>query len=237
MTPTKNVAASISGFTPCPDVLIDQYGHTAALVWGKVWRYCQMGDGVCRAATERLCKELGMTDKTLARHLRTLEIGGYVKDTTPNLRNRPHSYRDTRKLSLKISVAMDETSSTTEKFRSHYGKTPYEESTTKGGEDFTQNIFTAYESNIGALTPMIADKLKDAEQTYPLTWILEAFVLAVENNKRNWRYCETILKRWKADGKDEGKGKPAPQPTKKRFPKKIDGRVHYDADGEVIYDD
>lgn len=71
-----------------------------------------------------------------------------------------------------------------------------------------KNIFTLYESNIGILTPMIASLLQDAEKVYPETWIIEAFQLSVENNKRNWRYCEAILKRWKTDGKDEGKGKP-----------------------------
>ena len=49
-----------------------------------------------------------------------------------------------------------------------------------------------------------------AEQEYPEAWILEAISLAVQNNKQNWRYCETILKRWKNKGKDNGKGKPAP---------------------------
>ena len=82
-----------------------------------------------------------------------------------------------------------------------------EESTTKGREE--NNIFTAYEQNIGALTPMISEALKEAEQTYPEGWVLQAMELAVHNNKRNWRYIETILKRWTADGKDEGKGKPA----------------------------
>lgn len=237
-TTTKNVVASVSGFTPCPDMLIEKYGHTAALIWGKIWRYEQMSDGVCRAAVLRLASDLGLTDKTIAKHIAALEADGYVKDKTPNVRNVPHIYKTTPKLNLKISVFMDDQTTGTEKFRSRYGKIPYEESTTNRGEDFTQNIFTAYESNIGVLTPMIAEKLKDAEQTYPLTWILEAFGLAVENNKRNWRYIETILKRWKADGKDEGKGgKPAPEPTKKRFPKKIDGRVQYDAKGDVIYDD
>ena len=29
------------------------------------------------------------------------------------------------------------------------------------------NIFTMYEENIGLLTPMIAEELRDAEKTYP----------------------------------------------------------------------
>jgi DnaD/phage-associated family protein len=62
------------------------------------------------------------------------------------------------------------------------------------------NIFKLYEENIGPLTPLIADALKDAEQTYAPEWVAEALEIAVKNNKRNWRYVEAILKRWKVEG-------------------------------------
>jgi len=65
------------------------------------------------------------------------------------------------------------------------------------------NMFKLYEENIGALTPLIADTLKDAEETYQAEWIAEAIELAVKNNKRNWKYCEAILKRWKEEGRGE----------------------------------
>jgi DNA replication protein len=65
------------------------------------------------------------------------------------------------------------------------------------------NIFKLYEENIGPLTPLIADALKDAEETYSAEWISESIELAVKNNKRNWRYCEAILKRWKEEGRAE----------------------------------
>ena len=65
------------------------------------------------------------------------------------------------------------------------------------------NIFKVYEENIGPLTPLIADALKDAEKTFSAEWINEAIVLAVKNNKRNWKYAEAILKRWKDEGHGE----------------------------------
>lgn len=65
------------------------------------------------------------------------------------------------------------------------------------------NIFRLYEENIGPLTPLIADALRDAENTYPLPWIEEAIRIAVENNKRNWRYITAILDRWQQEGRDE----------------------------------
>ncbi len=63
------------------------------------------------------------------------------------------------------------------------------------------NIFRLYEENIGPLTPMIADALNEAEQTYPIDWIEEAIRIAVQNNKRSWRYAQAILERWRQEGK------------------------------------
>jgi len=65
------------------------------------------------------------------------------------------------------------------------------------------NIFRLYEENIGPLTPLIADALKDAEETYSAEWIADTIDLAVRNNKRSWKYCEAILKRWKEEGRGE----------------------------------
>ena len=71
----------------------------------------------------------------------------------------------------------------------------------------TINIFALYEQNIGIITPMIAEELKEAEQTYPPQWIEEAFKEAVALNKRSWRYIARILERWASEGKDSGEYK------------------------------
>jgi DNA replication protein len=63
------------------------------------------------------------------------------------------------------------------------------------------NIFKLYEDHIGPLTPLIADALKDAEDLYPEEWFPDVIEIAVKNNKRNWKYCEAILKRWKEEGR------------------------------------
>ena len=67
-----------------------------------------------------------------------------------------------------------------------------------------ENIFTLYEENIGMLTPLLAEELKDAEGVYPQPWIDEAFKIAVSRNKRSWSYIEAILGRWATEGKDDG---------------------------------
>lgn len=68
-------------------------------------------------------------------------------------------------------------------------------------------IYTLYENEIGMLTPLIADALKDAEKNYATQWIYDAVAEAVKNNKRNWKYIEAILKRWKQEGRGSLKAK------------------------------
>jgi DnaD/phage-associated family protein len=67
-----------------------------------------------------------------------------------------------------------------------------------------KDIFTLYEENIGMLTPMIAEEIKDALTQYPEEWIRDAVKEAVEANKRNWRYIARILERWNTEGKKDG---------------------------------
>jgi DNA replication protein len=64
------------------------------------------------------------------------------------------------------------------------------------------NIFRIYEDNIGALTPIIAETLIEAETIYPNSWIVEAIQIAVENNVRKWRYIEAVLKSWLEGGRN-----------------------------------
>jgi DNA replication protein len=71
----------------------------------------------------------------------------------------------------------------------------------------TVNIFALYEQNIGMITPMIAEELKEAERLHPPQWIEEAFKEAVTLNKRSWRYIARILERWASEGKDSGEYK------------------------------
>ncbi len=65
------------------------------------------------------------------------------------------------------------------------------------------NVFKLYEQNIGALTPMMAEYLKAAENDYPLEWIEDAFRIAVANNVRKWNYIQAILRSWQERGRDD----------------------------------
>jgi DnaD/phage-associated family protein len=74
----------------------------------------------------------------------------------------------------------------------------------RGRQTSTINIFVLYEQNIGMITPMIAEELKEAEKLYPPQWIEEACKEAVTLNKRSWKYIARILERWASEGKDSG---------------------------------
>jgi len=80
-----------------------------------------------------------------------------------------------------------------------------------------KNIFELYEQNIGPLTPMIADELRDAEETYPAQWIEDAVRIAVENNVRNWRYITAILTRWQEKGRDDRKDRRDTEKDRRRY--------------------
>jgi len=66
------------------------------------------------------------------------------------------------------------------------------------------DIFTLYEQNIGMLTPMIAEELREAEKLYPETWIKDAIKEAVNQNIRKKSYILAILERWSTEGRSNG---------------------------------
>jgi DnaD/phage-associated family protein len=79
------------------------------------------------------------------------------------------------------------------------------------------NIFKLYEENIGVLTPLLSDILREAEKNYPAVWFEEAFEIAVSRNIRNWKYVEAILAHWKEKGKDERKDQQNPVKDADRY--------------------
>lgn len=64
-------------------------------------------------------------------------------------------------------------------------------------------IYQLYEENIGPLTPIIADELRDAEAAYPAEWIADAIHEAVTANARTWKYVLAVLRNWQERGRDD----------------------------------
>ncbi len=86
------------------------------------------------------------------------------------------------------------------------------------GGDFSANIFALYEENVGMLSPIMVEKLKEAEELYPWPWFQDAFTIAVTHNKRSWQYISGILRRWAAEGKDHGEpGRHSPEGDRQKY--------------------
>jgi DnaD/phage-associated family protein len=62
-------------------------------------------------------------------------------------------------------------------------------------------LLTLYEQNIGLVTPLLLDELREAEELYPTHWIEDAMREAVRANARSWRYIRKVLERWAANGR------------------------------------
>ena len=64
------------------------------------------------------------------------------------------------------------------------------------------NAFVVYENNVGPLTPVIVEELKEAVDVYSEEWVVDAIEEAVRQSARNWTYIEAILKNRKAEGRN-----------------------------------
>ncbi len=64
-------------------------------------------------------------------------------------------------------------------------------------------LVTLYEQNIGLVTPMLLDELREAEERYPREWLEAAMREAVRSNARSWRYIRKVLERWATYGRQD----------------------------------
>jgi DNA-binding Lrp family transcriptional regulator len=139
---SKTILADVEGWTPVIDTIVEGLDLLSSVVFGRVWRYCQMEDGVCRATVDRIADGCGLSRKTVERRIEILCEKGYIKDLTPNLKNRPHTYMDTGKAALRVTVsATSESRSTTSESRTGYVRESHEETYKETKEE--SNILSA----------------------------------------------------------------------------------------------
>lgn len=65
-------------FTKVRDDLLAEFGVHAALVFGRVERYCQMERGECSAMKSTIAKSLGIGERTVRRKLELFVDNGYL---------------------------------------------------------------------------------------------------------------------------------------------------------------
>lgn len=64
-------------------------------------------------------------------------------------------------------------------------------------------LLALYEQNIGLVTPLLLDELREAAERYPAAWIEDAIREAVRANARSWRYIRKVLERWSTHGRED----------------------------------
>lgn len=102
---SRTILAKVDGFTPVIDTVMKETSLITAVVFGRVWRYCQMETGVCNASLDKIASGIGLSRTTAMQHIKILVDIGYLKDHSPDLRNHPHTYSDTGKAGLYMGVS------------------------------------------------------------------------------------------------------------------------------------
>ncbi len=150
----------IKNFTPVLDTIVENHDVLTAVVYGRVWRYCQMETGKCFASQEKLADDLGVSIKTIERRLKLLVKRDYLIDLTPERRNKPHEYKPTGRAGIKLEASAFDTTesltgtseshSTTSESRSGYDLESVEESSKKENNKSNNKPNTIYNAIIKA---------------------------------------------------------------------------------------
>jgi len=107
---SRTILAEVGGWTPVMDSVVNKVGPMTAMVFGTVWRRCQLKDGVCTASQETLAKTLQMSRQSINKHIAILIKHGY-------LRSEKSEYGtlkliDTGKACIKVTITATEESDT-----------------------------------------------------------------------------------------------------------------------------
>jgi DnaD/phage-associated family protein len=176
----------------------EQKGEARFVTADQVWQNARetfeaMGDG--RPGLERglaACAELGA--------LVALRVTGAACDQVVYFVNNPASRRSIARARAGELELAPETIATTVSTEARPG------------------IFRLYEEQVGTITPLIGERLIEAQDTYSAEWIEEAFATAAAMNVRNWRYIERILQRWAEEGRaNEAPGRDPFEEQKQRY--------------------
>lgn len=77
-------------YTPLFDNIAAQHGTVTAVVYGYIWRCCQMERGVCDASPSTIGTKIGSSRRTVIDHIDKLIAAGLVVDLTPDIKGKPH---------------------------------------------------------------------------------------------------------------------------------------------------
>jgi DnaD/phage-associated family protein len=212
MNDDRKIITEISGFTPIFDVVVDEYkDETIAAVFGAIWRFCQLEDGVCKASLETISQSIGVDKVTVMRHAKTLCTDGFLKDLTPDLKNRPHIYAETGRVCMKSrletvsqrNVGVSQRNATVSQRNatvslSHLNRVFNKDSEEK--ERFKNVARKLSELSGGALNATTASFLNEWLPRHEDKWIFLAIETAEAKGARSIKYVDSILCGWESNG-------------------------------------
>lgn len=83
----------------------------------------------------------------------------------------------------------------------------------KEADDYVKRIFCLHEQEIGFISPITADKIKDITATYPIEWVELAYQRSVLQGVRKINYIEAILRNWQSIGGPQQDSPPEKRPA------------------------
>lgn len=196
---TRPIPMQLEGFTPIIDRLVEEKGLVTAAVYGVVSRYCQMSNQVCTASLDKIAGRLGLSYSTVLRHIKVLCKLGYLEDRSEGVRNRPHIYADTGKLSVQgtIKAGLSENPPAPEGLSERQSGLSEKQtrSVRKTDEETLQETSKRQEKN----TTLPAEETPSAPKPHPIKDLLtaceEAWGYPVEHAKKEAAAAKALLKR------------------------------------------
>lgn len=125
----KQEKIKLKNYVPILNELIQKYDIVTACVWGKIWSYCQLKNGYCRASQSTIAKELNISSRTVMRSIQKLIAGKFLEDTNPDKKNKEGiarhykvTYDNLSQDSYEKIIIPDNLSSTTDNLSDTYDK-------------------------------------------------------------------------------------------------------------------
>jgi len=100
---SKTILTQLEGFTPVMDGMSAEVGVMATVVFGRIWRFCQMKDNTCWASQSTISELLGIDEDTVSKSEKKLVENGYLEEI-----KRPGQtsvFKDTGKAGITISIS------------------------------------------------------------------------------------------------------------------------------------
>lgn len=99
---SKTILTKVNGWTPLIDAIVSELGYMSAMVFGVIWRHCQMKDQICYASHSTLANLVGVSRKTITRHANKLVKAGYLD--CENVAGDTVVYSDTGKAAITSEI-------------------------------------------------------------------------------------------------------------------------------------